>query len=344
MKKASNDSLVDVVIPWVDCNDARWIKERAKYSNCCNNSEGNNDARFRDWNTLKYVFRSLYEYAPWINRIYLVTSGQIPDWLNIDNSKIKVIDHKDFIPDAYLPTFCANAIELNLHRIKGLSEQFIFLNDDIILINKTSKKQFFKKGLPCDTAVLNTHCGWKSRLIYNIAFNDTAIINEHYKFKEVISNSKKNWFNYKYGIKNNLQNLILLNCPRFPGFKQFHMANSFLKSSYEYLWDLETEEFTNTCMDKFRNKNHINQWLIREYQLVSNNFIPTKKYKMGIMIDFEKDGEEKAIKKCEKYLFNSKYKMMCINDGDSIKNYLLLKNKINELLEKKFPNKTPYEK
>ena len=342
MKKVF-DKPIDIVIPWVDGNDIEWQKEKAKYAHSCNNNEGNNSARFRDWDTLKYVLRSIYKYAPWVNNIYLVTCGQKPKWLNLDDPKIKLVFHKDFIPSKYLPTFNSRTIELNIHRIKGLSDNFILFNDDIILTNYVKPTVFFKNNLPCDTAILNTHCGWKSRAIYNIAFNDTAVINDHYNIKNVLKKNRKMWFNYKYGFKNNLQTFILKSCPRFPGFKQFHMTNSYLKSSFERMWEIENSELNSTCMDKFRAKTHVNQWLIREYQLVSGNFYPTNKYKIGIMIDFEKDGENWAIKKCNRYLFSKKYKMMCINDGDSISNYNEIRKQVKQLLDTKFPEKSPFE-
>lgn len=344
MKKASNNYPIDVVIPWVDNQDEKWQKEKMAYGGLCDNNEGVNDARFRDWGTLKYVIRSIYQYAPWVHMVYIVTCGQKPVWFNENNNKVKIINHKDFIPQEYLPTFCANAIELNIHRIKGLSENFIFFNDDIVLVNKTRPEDFFRNGLPCDTAVLNTHCGWRRRLIYNIAFNDTAVINDHFNFKKTIKENKWQWINYKYGLKNNMQNLVLMSCPRFPGFKHFHMTNSFTKSAYEKMWKIEKDELHSTCMDKFRSKNHVNQWLIREYQLVTGNFYPSAKYKIGKMIDFEKDGEDNSIINCKKSLFGKKYKMVCINDGDDIQNLETIKEEISELLKQKFPNKAACER
>ena len=70
-----------------------------------------------------------------------------PSWLNVANEKIVVVKHEDFIPKEYLPTFNSHTIELNLHRIKGLSEYFIYFNDDTFILDKLQEKDFFKNGL-----------------------------------------------------------------------------------------------------------------------------------------------------------------------------------------------------
>lgn len=342
MKKVS-DEKIDLVITWVDGSDPEWKKKKNKYSFSQKDKESVNDARFRDWDNLVYLFRSIEVNMSWINKIFLVTCGQIPSWLNLNNDKIEVVFHEDFIPKEFLPTFSSHTIELNLHRIKNLSDKFIYFNDDIFALKKISKKDFFINDLPCDSGILNIHCVKKSLMIHTIACNDTAIINEYFDIRSTLKDIKR-WFNIKYGIKNNMQNIILSRCPRFPGFKQFHMPNSFLKSSYIELWKEESDYLSRVCMNKFRDKTDVNQWVIREWQLAQNKFIPTTKYKLGTMIDFEKEDYASALKKCEKTIKNSKTKLICINDGDTIENHEYLSVKIKEYLKNKFPNKSKFEK
>lgn len=100
--------------------------------------------RFRDNDELRlyfgccirsrYSLRSLEKNAPWIRHIYIVTNGQIPSWLNTDNPRVSIITHEEIFsePDA-LPTFSSPAIEFNLHHIPGLSEYFLYFNDDVFL-------------------------------------------------------------------------------------------------------------------------------------------------------------------------------------------------------------------
>lgn len=94
---------------------------------------------------LQYWFRGVEKFAPWVNRIYFVTWGHIPSWLNLSHPKLKVVRHEEFIPTDYLPTFSSHPIELNLHRIKGLSERFVYFNDDTFLIRPVLQEDFFQK-------------------------------------------------------------------------------------------------------------------------------------------------------------------------------------------------------
>jgi len=90
--------------------------------------------RFQDNDELKYSLRSLEKYANWIRNVYLVTNGQVPNWLNTSNPRLRLVKHEDiFLNKSHLPTFSSPAIESHLHRIKGLSNKFIYFNDDMIL-------------------------------------------------------------------------------------------------------------------------------------------------------------------------------------------------------------------
>ena len=74
--------------------------------------------------------------------------GHVPKWLNTAHEKIQIVKHEDFMAPAYLPTFNINSIELNLHRIKGLSEHFVFFNDDMFLIDFVRPEDFSKTDFP----------------------------------------------------------------------------------------------------------------------------------------------------------------------------------------------------
>ncbi|WP_180369763.1 stealth family protein, partial [Oenococcus oeni] len=148
IKNNQNDKTIDFVIDWVNGQDISWQAKRAKY---LENKEDASSARFRDWGFLKYWFRSVEKNAPWVNKIYLITDNQKPDFLNLNSEKIKIVDHKDFIPDSFLPLFNSNAIEIGMHNIPGLSKQFVFFNDDMFINKKVSPTDFFKNGFPRDS-------------------------------------------------------------------------------------------------------------------------------------------------------------------------------------------------
>lgn len=101
---------IDFVIIWVDDRDPEWQKSYEEYSR---KEFGDvRSIRFRDWGTLKYWFRGVEQFAPWVNKVFFITCGHYPKWLNLDHPKLKFVKHSDYIPQKYLPTFNANTIEV----------------------------------------------------------------------------------------------------------------------------------------------------------------------------------------------------------------------------------------
>lgn len=138
---------IDAVYTWVDSSDPQWQDDfAAALTDSDNASESStNPARFKSRDELRYSLRSLEANLPWINKIYLVTSGQIPSWLDTDNPKIVVVDHKQIFADqsTCLPTFNSHAIESRLSYIKNLSEHFIYVNDDVFFGRPLHPNSFF---------------------------------------------------------------------------------------------------------------------------------------------------------------------------------------------------------
>uniref|UniRef100_A0A8C5BC48 N-acetylglucosamine-1-phosphotransferase subunits alpha/beta n=1 Tax=Gadus morhua TaxID=8049 RepID=A0A8C5BC48_GADMO len=143
-------------------------------------------SRFEDNEELRYSLRSVEKHAPWVRHIFVVTNGQIPSWLNLDNSRITVVAHQDiFQNQSHLPTFSSPAIETHIHRIPGLSQKFIYLNDDVMFGKDVWPDDFYShskgqkvyltwpvpncaEGCPgswikdgyCDKACNNSACDW----------------------------------------------------------------------------------------------------------------------------------------------------------------------------------------
>ncbi|MBN3289511.1 GNPTA phosphotransferase, partial [Polypterus senegalus] len=143
-------------------------------------------SRFEDNEELRYSLRSVERHAPWVRHIFIVTNGQIPSWLNLDNPRVTIVTHKDiFLNGSHLPTFSSPAIESHLHRIPGLSRKFIYLNDDVMFGKDVWPDDFYShskgqkvyltwpvpncaEGCPgswikdgyCDKACNNSACDW----------------------------------------------------------------------------------------------------------------------------------------------------------------------------------------
>lgn len=256
---------IDFVIPWVDGSDPEWRKLKDQYSGKV--TTGNETERFRDWDLLKYWFRGVEKFAPWVNRIHFVTCGHLPPWLNTDHPKLHIVKHEDYIPKEYLPTFSANPIELNIHRIEGLAEHFVYFNDDMYVTNHVAPGDFFQKGIPCSTAGLSV-TSMVNPMFAGILYNDRSLLDRNFNSKKVILNHFWKWLHPCYGFKRNLQTLLLLPfCSGFfPGFYNAHGPNAFLKSTLDEVWEREGEELQKTCNNKFRSFSDVNQYVFLWWQ------------------------------------------------------------------------------
>lgn len=332
------DNKIDFVIIWVDGNDPEWREEKCKYS--LKNIVDDRNIRYRDWENLRYWFRGVEKYAPWVNKIHFVTWGHLPDWLDTSNPKLNIVKHKDFIPEEYLPTFNSNAIELNLHRIKDLSEQFVYFNDDMFIINKVEPKDFFTDGKPCDSAILSPAIKDKKDAIGNIELNNMAIVNTYFNKNLQMKSKINKWFNYRYEFGQIIKNVLLIPWNSFTGFYEFHLPSSFLKSTYNEIWSKEYDELHETSSHKFRNlKLDVNQWVIRDWQLASNCFAPrTTKFGKLYTLNEEID--------LNNFFDKLKYKAVCLNDDEAIneQQFEEMKKQLNKSFMRILPEKSSFEK
>lgn len=336
MKKETNNEKIDFVIIWVDGNDNEWQKEKAKYSPDKNVDSRN--IRYRDWENLKYWFRGVERFAPWVNKIYFVTCGHYPEWLNKDNPKLVCVKHSDYMPAEYLPTFSSHPIELNLHRIKGLSEQFVYFNDDTFIIDKVKSSDYFKNKMPCSRAIFQpSNSAGTDETFIAVKNNVNIIINRHFQKKMILKNNLCKYLNFKYG-KYNLSTLCCMPYRRILGFYEAHNGTPYLKSTFKEVWNKEFEILNETCKHKFRTPQDVNQYLIENWQFCKGNFIPCKNKTKFVKIF------DDINKSCE-IIEKQKVPMVCLNDTSSDeKTFKFAKNKIVKSFEKILPEKSSFEK
>lgn len=136
---------IDIVLAWCDGSDPEFSSRksaRLKEVAPPNVEENIGDVRYVQHDELRYCLRSIEKFTPWVRRIFLVTDNQRPAWLK-DHPKVTVVDHKEIIPAHLLPIFSAIAIEMHIHKIPGLSEHFIYGNDDIFMNRPLQPSDFF---------------------------------------------------------------------------------------------------------------------------------------------------------------------------------------------------------
>lgn len=332
--KAEQNSEIDFVLIWVDDSDIEWQKNKANYRND-NDSFNANNVRYRDWDILQYWFRAVEKYTPWVRKIHFVTCGHIPQWLKLDNPKLNFVKHSDYIDSRFLPTFSSHPIELNLHKIKGLAEQFVYFNDDMFINAKMKPDDFFKDGLPCDCAILNS-IKMDLHGIPNIIVNDLCVITEYFNFSLQLKKHWRKWINYKYG-KLLLRTLMLIPWRIYSGFYEPHLPTSFLKSTFQEIWNKESQLLNEVSSHKFRSKEDVNQWLIRYWQLASGEFIP-RSPNIGKMY-MVNDSLDKII--CD--IKNHTHKMICINDSDKLRDFEIAKKRLQFAYQETLPDKSSFE-
>ncbi len=338
---------LDIVITWVDGNDPEWQKEKAKYSG---KEVGDGRAkRYREWDFLRYWFRGIEENAPWVRKIHFVTYGHLPSWLNTEHPKLHIVNHKDYIPEEYLPTFSCRPIELNIHRIPGLSDNFVYFNDDMFLMQPSTEKDFFDKGRPCDIAVVQANYlhgndvngeklkpeNYNTSNVYNV-----PPINRNFNKKKTIRRNFFKWFNPKYGTRW-IRTLLLMPWGEFTGFLSPHLPYSLRKKTFEEAWEKEPELFDRACRHKFRESTDISSRLLSFWQIAKGDFEP-RSYKIGQYYSIRND--EASNQKLFAAIAGKKHKLICINDEYTGDAFEQVKQQVLDSFEKAFPNKSSYEK
>lgn len=326
---------IDFVLAWVDGSDPEWLRLRNSY---CEESKKINEACYRDWCVLKYWFRAVETYAPWVRKIHFVTYGQTPDWLNTNHPKLHLVNHTDYIPAEYLPTFNANVIELNFHRIPDLAEHFVYFNDDMYLNGMVIPSDFFVDGKPCDSAVLSQLSPTVLRDHFkHILCNDMAFVNDHFSKHTVMRRDFAKWFSPKYG-KELLKNIYYGISSRFSAFQNFHLPSAMLKSTFEKVWELEPEALDHTCKNRFRGLNDLNQYVMSYYNICTGNFMPRstdfgKYYVIG--------PDSKAL---HRDIAEHRHKLICANDNIDFIDIEEEQAQLIAAFEQALPEKSSFEK
>lgn len=282
---------IDFVVTWVDGSDPVWLKEKNMYlggdaATSGTDVDANANCRYRDYGVLRYWFRAVERFAPWVNRVFFVTCGQKPEWLDESCPKLRLVNHTEYIPAEWLPTFQSNAIELNLHRIADLSERFVLFNDDTFLLQSIPPEFFFKGGLPvipCDLAIPRWIGGSNTS---HVIINNTGVLKAGLDVERLI---RKNFLKYvnvcALGPVRAIKNAVsfAVNRAFIPGMFG-HMPQSHLKSTFEEIWRARPHALERTSQSRFRTNDCVNQWLASAWNVVSGRFYPANEKRRGEFI------------------------------------------------------------
>lgn len=292
---------MDIVITYVNGLDPVWQADYSKYINV-----PVMEKRFRDWGTLKYLLRGIEVNIPFVRNVYLVVSHetQVPEW--VDKSQLKVVLHKDIIPVEYFPTFNSTTIEMFLHKIPGLDNEFVYFNDDTYPVDKCVHEDFFQDG--------------KIRLGFS----------KHYLSFGMYKKQCRN--------ADNLARKALGQAATSSFVRPQHICTPMLREESEKAY-ASVEQDILPILSRTRTVHNVNQYFFLDYLyykgLVINKKIPKKHFSVAIS----------SPKQLSSFIEAPTRQFVCINDVKlSESRYNEMRAAIINAFEKRFPCISKYEK
>ncbi|MFC8241669.1 stealth family protein [Streptomyces chartreusis] len=309
---------VDIVYTWVDGEEPQMRAKRARYQE--NGiaeilDKETNASRYTSHDELKYSLRSLAMYADFVRHIYLVTDGQKPHWLDASAPGITVVDHRDIFPDGVLPVFNSHAIETRLHHIPGLSEHYLYFNDDVFVGRRVTAEHFFHgSGLmkipvsPLKIGVGKPHA------------------------EETATNSANK----------NVRRLLLEKFGRMTTNNFMHTPLPQQRETLQTLEELFREDIARTTASRFRSPQDLAMTapLLYQYALMTGRGVPGK-YSFRYVNISRPDAEGRLADLRR----NRRFDFFCLNDVDvPPEERERVGVRMNEFLEDYFPFASPFEK
>lgn len=240
---------IDLIYLWVDGSDAEWLAKKYKFQGKKTdfNIEATTKARTTDNNELKYSLRSAEKYAPWIRKIFIVTDEQQPKWLNLQNEKVQLVDIREIIPPEALPCYNSVIIEHFFYKIPGLSERFLYANDDMFFNAEVDPDFFFNaEGLP----IVRLQRAFMGKFI-----------NKSRRFLSIHTNMYRKTIDKAAGLVEGKFGKYYSGTPH-------HNIDSYLKSDYREVVEVDfREEIMATITHHLRSENDIQRIIYLYYAL-----------------------------------------------------------------------------
>ncbi|MDR0625438.1 MAG: hypothetical protein LBF72_03275 [Holosporales bacterium] len=308
-----SDYDVDLVVTWCNDDDPVWRKKRQYWETVVKaegkvlDKNGIDQCRFRNDDELKYLLRSVEKYAPWIHKIFLVVDNQLPDWLNLNHPQLCVVNHSDFIPEEFLPTFSSIALESFIPYIPGLSEKFLYANDDMFIGNEVSRGFFFDPiGRPI--VRLNGIISERSKHLY---------VSTLRKAYDLISNA------YSKNLTKRLPH---------------HNIDSYSKESFLQCLKKFEKEFDDCRRNKFRGVNDVSRAIVSLYEIINGKgVVRINNQRESLRIHIRGSALDERLA----HLLKNRPKLFCLNDTEdtNIKD----KRKAMQVLKQYFPERSQFE-
>lgn len=310
--------MIDIVIPYYNDHDNKWREVLRSYMKETNSTDTQvvGDERYRDWDCFKYWFRCVEKNCKWVNKVFLLVASetQIPDWLDTSNPKLRVVYHREFIPKEILPTFNTMTIEMYIPRIKDLSDNYVYCNDDYYFLNPTTAGMFFVDNYPVYRDNVEELIKFGAYWLEAIDGTFYEVLNNGIDLQKEIVGDNAHWYALDH----------------LPVAHKKDFENEIIDKYYDrFIEANKTSRFRNKTMYS----NHVFVCLYKDLRpyYKFNNYHNSYYVTIKKDINFEEHGH------CD---------MICLNDTEQLsrENFEEVKNKMIDFFEKRFLKKSTFEK
>lgn len=274
---------IDYVVPMVFHNDTLWRETFRKVGRMYSETDLNDFVRYRSWGTEELLIKCVRKFMPWVRNIYIILAqeSQVQDWMI--GSDVKIVFHKDFIPSRFLPTFNSREIEMFLKDIHGLSDHFLYGNDDMFPLDYLSEEDFFIGGKPC------------------IRMSVKAFPERPNNFHKACMNGL-NFVASEFGKKYSDTWL-----------KNGHSIAPILKSTCEHLWSRGKERIE-ASISPMREVKNFNQYIYSWWQYLSGEYVDKAPNRAYV-------STKNSVEEVVNAIYESKG-IVCINDNECVEDYM----------------------
>lgn len=307
---------IDLVYLWVNGNDPVWQAKRQSVVGDIGNTSVNCKGRYAESGELKYSLRSMERYAPWLHKIFIVTDNQVPEWLDTSNPKIQIVDHTEIMPKESLPCFNSTLIEHFLHRIPGLSEHFLFANDDMLFNRPVTPETFFAPdGFPI------IRMNYKRMRKLSVWFRKKILRKKFGNYNQIITNAA-DIVERKYGI--------------YFGSRTHHNIDAYCRSDYERVYDVFKDDIKPTLINHIRNDNDIHRHIY--------SYVPLAEKRAHVQYVDKSTSFRLQIHEVDQYKKMEEYNpiFFCMNDSQFAQDED--RKRSMQYLKNRFPEKSKFEK
>lgn len=312
---------IDIVVTYLNERDERWQKDFKYWKEkeikdgkaIESNRQAFGEERTREWDAFKYWFRGVEKNCPWVNRVFLIVQNEnhVPKWLDLDNPKLRVVYHEEYIPKELLPTFNAMTIAMYVSNIPDLSENYIMCDDDYYFLNPIPEDRFFRDNKPVHKDNRQAYTFYGNDLLQSSSGVFYAILNNNLKFESQFMKGNK----VKYGI--------------------YHLPEARNKSfEQEILSCFRGTILEANCVSKFRHPDNLCPYMFSDLLKICDKAYIDDPYTncayctLKSTVNFDNYADKDIV---------------CFNDTEQLDNYGLTRANLTIFLDKMLPDSCSFE-